>query len=105
MRTAFDNKTSNFFATYYKNQLAGFSMYKENEDIIEGILGGNFLNFQSSVLGIVTPTRHFLQAHKQNKPFKKYHTSISSNNVPVWQLYNYLNYKIDQIYYVFVKHN
>lgn len=105
MRTAFDNNMLSFIAFYYKKQLAGFSMYKQDKDIIEGILGGIFPLFQSSVLGIVTPASHFLYAHKNNEPFKKYHTSISSNNVPVWQLYNYLNYKIDQLYYVFVKHN
>ena len=104
MRTAFDKKTAKFIASYYKNQLSGFSMYRKDKDIVDGILGGNFQDFQSSALGIITPTRHFLYAQKNNVPFKKYHTSISSNNVPVWQLYNYLNYKIDQLYYVFVKH-
>lgn len=104
LRTAFENNRARFIATYYKGQLAGFSMYKRDGEVVEGILGGNFPSFQSSVLGIVTPTRHFLHAHKNNEPFKKYHTTISSNNVPVWQLYNYLNYKIDQLYYVFVKH-
>ena len=105
MQTAFENKTSSFLATFYKGQLAGFSMYKKEKDNVEGILGGNFSKFQSSALGIVTPTRHFLHAYKNNENFKKYHTSISTNNVPVWQLYNYLHYKIDQLYYVFVKHN
>ncbi len=104
MKDAYENDQANFMSILYKNEPVGFSMYKNNDGVIDGILGGIFVKYQSYGIGMLTPTRHFLNAKKSNTPFKKLSTSISSNNEPVWRFYNYLNFKIDQLYYVFIKH-
>lgn len=104
MEDSFKNNTASFMSIKYNDKPIGFSMYKSENGVIEGILGGIFEKFQSEGLGLLTPTRHFLDAHKKGTPFKKYKTSISSNNVAVWRFYNHFNFKIDQLFYVFVKH-
>lgn len=104
MNDAFVNGNANFMSIIYKAEPVGFSMYKTDNGVIDGILGGIFEKYQSYGIGMLTPTRHFLNAKKTNTSFKKLCTSISSNNEPVWKFYNYLNFKIDQLYYVFIKH-
>lgn len=101
---AFFNRNANFMSIFYRDEHVGFSMYSMNNGIIDGILGGVYEKFQSYGIGMLTPTRHFLNAKKNEKPFKKLCTSISSNNEPVWRFYNYLNFKVDQLFYVFIKH-
>ena len=82
----------------------GFEMYRKKDDIIYGLLGGIYEDEQSEGLGLLTACIGFLTAKKENDPFKKVVTSISANNVPMVQIYNYLNFKIDNMTYVFVKH-
>lgn len=104
MSDAFEKHDARFMSILYKNTPVGFSMFTLQDGIVDGILGGIFEKYQSQGLGILTPARHFLCAQKNGISLKKIRTSISSNNIPVWQLYNYLNFKIEQLYYVFVKH-
>jgi len=90
---------------YYDNENVGFAMTKIQGDTQQRVLGGIFEKYQANGLGIMTASFNFITAKKDNKPFKILKTAISSNNTPVLQIYNYLNFKIDKMTYVFVKHN
>lgn len=104
MRTEFYNHKARFFASYFDNELVGFGMSRKQGDIIDGLLGGIFKEYHSLGIGVLTCSTAFLYARQENQPFLKLMTSISSNNTPVVQLYNYLGFKIVNTSYVFVKH-
>lgn len=104
MKTEYQNKTSVFKKIIYKGEDVGFGMLREENGIIHGLLGGVYELKQSEGIGILTACSGFLTAHKNNTPFKKVVTAISSNNIPMLQIYNYLQFKIDRMTYVFVKH-
>lgn len=100
----YENDNSKFLTIQYDSKNVGFSMYKQNEGKVEMILGGIYKEFQSRGIGIITPTRHFLYAKQTGEEIKKVSTSISSNNMPLWKIYNHFNFKVDSLYYVFIKH-
>ncbi len=104
MREEFKNKTSIFIVASKQNKDVGFAMARGYKNNLDGLLGGIFLDFQEQGLGLLTPSFLFLAQKILKKEYKNVVTSISSNNVPVVQLYNYLNYKILNTIYVFVKH-
>ena len=105
MLSEFEKGTSIITEFSYDGQNVGFTMYRETESGIRyGILGGVYEEFQSMGLGVATASIGLITAHKKNKPFKKIYTAISSNNIPMMQIYNYLNYKIESMTYVYVKH-
>ena len=83
----------------------GFGMSRGKGGISYGLLGGIYEGVQAEGYGFLTACAGFITAHKSNNPFIKTYTSISSNNLPMLQIYNYLNFKIDSMMYVFVKHN
>lgn len=101
---AFENNQMNFLWFIYKGEKVGFSMYKENAETTEGVLGGLFTQYQAKGLGIITATRHLLHAKKNSMNMKKYITCISSNNQAVLRIYNRLNFQIEKMQYVFIKH-
>lgn len=105
MRTEFDMKSSTFKKILYKGEEVGFGMLREKDGVIHGLLGGVYESNQTEGLGLLTACSGFLTAHKNNTPFKKVLTAISSNNVPMMQLYNYLQFKVSKMTYIFVKHN
>lgn len=106
IRSEFEKDTSIITKIIYEGKNVGFGMGRQTEDGTNyGLLGGIYEEYQSEGLGLMTTSIGFIDAHKENKPFKVMRTSISSNNVPVLQFYNYLNFKIDRMVYVFVKHN
>lgn len=100
----FLSNSSKFIIARKCNEDIGFCMLKENDNNIEGLLGGIFYKFQEQGLGLLTPSFPFLAQKLFNKEYKNVVTSISSNNIPVVQLYNYLNFKIINTTYVFIKH-
>lgn len=104
MTSAFSGGTAQFLSLKYDNNEVGFSMYKQDRDLVEMILGGIFEEYQSRGIGIMTPTRHLLYAKQTGEPLKKVSTAISSNNSPVWKIYNHFNFKIDNLFYVYIKH-
>ena len=105
LRTEFHNNTSIIKSIVYDGNEIGFGMHREKDGITYGLLGGIYENSQSEGFGMLTACFGFLTSKKFGKPFKKTLTAISSNNVPMVQIYNYLNFKIDNMKYVFVKHN
>ncbi|WP_018464799.1 hypothetical protein [Segatella paludivivens] len=104
MKDEFKNNTSIFIVASKQNNDIGFAMAKDDENNLDGLLGGIFHDFQEQGLGLLTPSFLFLAQDVLKKKYKNVVTSISSNNAPVVQLYNYLNYKIIKTTYVFVKH-
>lgn len=105
MTTEFEKNTSEFLLTCLDNEPIGYSMYKKRENTIDALLGGIFEEYQNLGYGLMTPLQLFVYAYKDDEfSFKKMKTSISSNNTPVVELYNYLNFKLTDTTYVFVKH-
>lgn len=105
MTTEFENQTSEFLLTCLNENPIGYCMYKKENDTVDGLLGGIFEEYQDSGYGLITPLQLFLYAYKDDEfCFKKMITSISSNNAPVVELYNYLNFRLTDTTYVFVKH-
>ena len=106
LRTEFLRGTSDVTKMIYGGKNVGFGMERTMPDGTKlGLLGGIFEEFQLNGLGLMTASVGFIHAHKTNQPFKVIKTAISSNNVPMMQFYNYLNFRIDSMTYVFVKHN
>lgn len=106
IKTEFEEGTSDLVKLCFKGQDVGFAMLRTQADGTKlGLLGGIFEEHQNNGLGLMTAGISFIHAHKVKKPFKVMRTAISSNNIPMMQFYNYLNFKIDSMTYVFVKHN
>lgn len=82
----------------------GFFMEKYDKNNSENLLAGIFECAQGFGLGILTPSGSILSHHNDGSNLYKITTAISSNNIPVFNLYQYLNFNIDKTYYVFVKH-
>lgn len=104
MKTEHETNRSRLCKILYRGEHIGFFMFRIKQGAVDGLLGGIYKKYQDCGMGILTPTSPFLYAKKRNIQFKKMITSISSNNMPVIQLYNFLNFKIDNMTYVFVKH-
>lgn len=104
MKTEFYNKSGIIKKIFIDDKEIGFGMTREKGGVTYGLLGGIYESEQSEGYGLLTACSGFITAKKNNCPFKKVFTAISSNNVPMLQIYNYLNFKIDNMTYVFVKH-
>lgn len=94
----------NIVSIRYKGQLVGISMFRVNNSSCDVLLGGLFEQYQNVGLGFLTPLAPILYFRDKLSSVLKFETSVSSNNFPVIEFYNYLNYKIENIYCVFVKH-
>ena len=104
MKTEFKNKSGTIKKILFDGKEIGFGMSREKDGIVYGLLGGIYENDQFEGYGLLTACSGFITAKKSNRPFKKEFTSFSSNNIPMLQIYNYLNFKIDNMTYVFIKH-
>lgn len=104
MKTEHEANKSRLCKILYRGKHIGFFMFRIKQNEVDVMLGGIYKKYQGYGIGILTPASLFLYAKKSNIPFKKMVTAISSNNMPVIQLYNFLNFKIDNMTYVFVKH-
>lgn len=86
----------------YNNKKIGFVMYKLKGNNCHVLLGGIFDKYKGVGLGmsvVLLPIKIALDLD-----LKKIRTKISSNNFEVLKLYNHMNYKIDNLEAVFVKH-
>lgn len=92
------------FETYFEDQAIAFALERMDNKICHGLLGGIYEGFQEQGLGILTPSMPFLYCKSKGIEMKKMQTACSSNNFPVVQFYNYLNFKLDSMYYVLIKH-
>lgn len=106
MRSDYEKGKAIIVKTYYDDINVGFGFdHIDDSGVRHGVLGGIFEKYQDMGLGIMTAGLALIMAKKKNVPLKVFRTSISSNNPHVWQFYSYLGYKIDNMTYVFVKHN
>ena len=86
---------------YFRGQYVGFSLCKREEEKLHCLLAGNFEQYQNTGIGFWIPLIPLLYPDTQHK---NYVTSISTNNYPVWQMYNRHHYTITKFDYVYVKH-
>lgn len=100
----FDRDSSKLIWMIYKGTKVGFMMYKDGISSMRGLLGGLFKEFQEMGLGLLTPCSLPLYVKQENLPVKKIMADISSNNAPVWDLYEHFGYKATNPHYVFIKH-
>ena len=101
IKTEFQRKT-NLCWMIFNNEIVGFRLYKVVGGIYHGLLGGIFREYQGLGIGLLTAFGGYL-CSLDNPEIKKIETKISSNNTDVLKLYNYLNFRIDNIHNVFVK--
>lgn len=105
MKSEYSSQKSLFLITYYKEKPIGFGMYRPDDLGYDALLGGVFEEYQGLGLGLITCCQAFIYGLQHLLPFRRLTTSISSNNVPVVEIYNYFDYKITETRYVFIKHN
>ena len=101
VRTEFERGTTVCWMIH-KGVKVGFRLYKVTNGIYHGLLGGIFNNYQGVGIGALTTIGGYLCA-LNNPEIKNIETKISSNNIEVLKLYNYFDFKIDNIHNVFVK--
>ena len=104
LKTSFQKNECKFYEYSYKGNRVGFTMYKEDNGIWKGILGGIYEEFQNEGLGILTASSFFLYAKMKDIKMKKLIGAISSNNVPMVSIYNHLDFRLLSNNYVFIKH-
>ena len=87
-----------------KGERVGFGLFKLNDTTMNVLLGGIYERYQNNGIGILTACGPILfsKSHDLN-PYQEI-TSVSSNNFPVLQFYNYLDFTISKMSYVLVKH-
>lgn len=99
----FDQKSSVIQKTFFKGEFVGFGMYKVKDRILHATLGGIFSDVNYPI-GLLVPSNRLLQIKREGIDVDEIRTSVSSNNKPVWQLYNSLHFTNIGISYVFIKH-
>lgn len=86
---------------FFGGKYVGYSLCRINGDELICLLAGCFEKYQNSGIGFWIP---LIPEIKGMPAYKKYSLKISSNNIPVWRLYDWQNYSVDRFEYVFVKH-
>jgi acetyltransferase, GNAT family len=104
LQNDFDARRSRIEEVWLKGQHVGFMMVKVQGEVLHNVLNGLYLPYQRCGLGIVTAAAPLLYGMNYPSTIWCEETSISSNNMPVVRLYNYLDFRIDGLWYVFVKH-
>ncbi len=89
--------------TFYNDKEVCFNLTRTSNGIRSGLLGGLFEEFQSAGLGLVLMLSIYWLKNN-GYDFKLYKTKVSSNNLPVIQLYNFLHYEQVGFDNVFIKH-
>lgn len=103
IRNSFLTKNLEIIGVYFKNKLVGFDMHQICGDVCYGKLGGVFSDVNIPGLGFLTVCAPLLYAYEKYG-VKKFVPDISANNTPVLSLYNYFHFHIEEMTYVYVKH-
>lgn len=82
----------------------GFSLRRIKDRVSYGLLGGVYEKYQDEGYGMLTAAGNCLFPKLMGYDMKISRTAISSNNMPVLNFYNYLQFKIDKMEYVLIKH-
>ena len=105
IQKSFFNKKLELFSISFKEQLVGFAMLNIHGEICSAELGGVFSDVSIPGLGIVAllaPLLHCV-GNLENS-ITMFYANISANNIPVFKIYDYLNFHTENMIYVFVKH-
>lgn len=100
MKTEYSKGTP-IYELKYKTNSVGFIMCRKDANVTDALLGGIYENYQNRGLGILLPLVPYMMPDK----IDWYRTRISSNNLPVWKMYERLHYAITNFEYIFIKHN
>ena len=104
IRSVMDVPDSVFFEFVRKGTRYGFALCRvQPGDVWDYLLGGVYEPYLNHGLGLLTPAAPFLYAKAAGVPLKRVETSISSNNLPVVKLYQYLGYRLETLRYVYVR--
>lgn len=103
IRDLVSNPDAHLFATYENDKIIGFGIdiWNEKKKIVRGLLGGIFSDKIESGYSFYLWDQSL--KFNKNHGFKKFVTSISSNNARVLDIYMYFGYKIYNQYYVLRK--
>ena len=105
IRDEFVNDNSKTIYIVYKGKNVGFATFKVTQELIKGLIGGLFPDYQNDGIGLLTPCVAPLYAKINKLSINKIINPISSNNKAVWDLYEYFGFKPHRPHYVFIKHN
>lgn len=86
---------------YFRDKYVGFSLCKIEDLEMSCMLAGCFKQYQHTGIGLWIP---LIPELYDDIKYKTYVTHISTNNYPVWQMYNRHHYLVTRFEYVFVKH-
>lgn len=87
------------------NDEVGFMMFREENENFILLLNGLYKEWQNRRMGIITPGMPLMFTMKNNSQSSQVITNISSNNIPVVKLYSRMGYEVQNMSYVFIKHN
>lgn len=85
----------------YDGNYVGFSLCKLDGKEFKCFLVGVFEEYQKKKLGFVVP---LVPEIISTFDYKWYTVKISTNNIPVYKMYQWQNYEINKFEYVFIKH-
>ncbi len=86
---------------FFRGKYVGYSLCKKSEDELICLLAGCFEQYQKTGIGLWIPLVPELY---KDVEYTRYTTHVSTNNTPVWQMYNRQGYQVGGFDYVFVKH-
>lgn len=86
---------------FFRGRYVGYSLCKKQGDELVCLLAGCFEQYQKTGIGLWIP---LVPELLPNVEYTKYTTHVSTNNIPVWQMYNHQKYAVGGFNYVFVKH-
>lgn len=87
---------------FYKDEPAGFMVYKLNGDEADVLLGGMYSNFVTKGIGVAVYSKGY--EYIKGRGIKKTFTAVSTNNFNSVRANMAIGYDIYQVDYVFVKH-
>lgn len=98
------NAGSKIYKLLYKEKAVGFFILKDNEDkTFVAVLGGIYKRYQTYGFGFCMNYYEIHEAIRQNG--KKVFNTFSTNNRGATAIHFSMNYNIDSIYNIYVKHN
>lgn len=86
---------------FFRGKYVGYSLCKQQGSELICLLAGCFEQYQKTGIGLWIPLVPELLPDVE---YTKYTTHVSTNNIPVWQMYNHQKYVVGGFDYVFVKH-
>lgn len=88
---------------YFDGELAGFEMYELKGETCWGKLGGIYPDSKVPGLGFLVACAPLLFTSERYGA-RRFVADVSSNNMPVVGLYEYLHFRMEGMTYVFAKH-